>query len=788
MKIQKINNFFKNIALFQIKYRWYFILFTAVLVIVGVTGFKRISVVSTERDWFGKKDEIQIATDKFEEQFGNNENIALLIEAENVFHPQVLKMIHDIGKELLEKVPYADEVTSLMEMEVSIGTKEGIEIKNPFKHGIPDDPEKLKEIRDFILSRKSFVNKIVSDDATETWLVLSLKEYPEKKVWKSEGKIQPMFQSGEAAILIVTDQKWKSDLYTIKPVGLPYTETEERDFFGNEMKTRVMSAIIIMIILLILFLRSFRGVIVPVFTTISGIIVVFGIMGWLKIEMDSNMVSLPVLLGMAISVGYSIHLVNAFKRFYRHSGKRKESVIHAVEETGWPLFFTAITTIGSVMSFAAAGMVLMKWTGFTCAAVVFADFLFVIILIPILMSFGKDKKNPVPPEKQKLLTDKWMKNLGELILAYKTPIMGAFIIAILILIPGIRKIHVNVDIFEFLGLKIPYVQRIYSIVNSKLGSYISYNITIEHKNQDSIKDPEFLKKFESLLDTVGRFELTKKNKNVPKIFSILDIIKDMNQTMHEDNPEYYKIPDNRELIAQLLFLYEMSGGTKTLDWVNEDYSMLRARIELMKFDANKIEKGLNIIQKKGKELFPNAKIGIIGSAVTFAGANKKIVTGEIKSFLTALVVIGILLILVFGSFKTGLIGMIPNITPLIAIGGFMGYGNYQLDMMSMMIIPMLLGVAVDDTIHFINHIKYEFEKCGNYEESIIRSFPTVGKTLAMTTIILTATFSMYIFSPVAALTRIGILTSLGLISALLADYLMTPILVQWAKPFGKEVK
>ncbi len=786
MKIQKINNFFKNIALFQLKYRWYFILFAAVLVIAGVTGLGRISVVSTTDDWFDKKDEIQIATDKFEEQFGNNQTIALLIEAENVFHPQVLKMIHNIGDELLEHVPYADKITSLMEMEVSIGTKEGIEIKNPFKDGIPDDSEKLKKIRDFILSRKSFVNKIVSDDATETWLVLSLKEYPEKKVWKSKSKIQPMFQAGEAAISIVTDQKWKSDLYTIKPVGMPYTETEERDFFSNEMKTRVMSAFILMLILLALFLRSFRGVIVPVFTTISGIIVVLGIMGWLKIEADSNMITLPVLLGMGISVGYSIHLVNAFKRFYRVTGKRKESVIHAVEETGWPLFFTAITTIGSVMSFAAVDIILIRWTGFTCAAVVFTDFLFVIILIPILMSFGKDKKNLLPPEKQKSLTDKWMEKLGKLILAYKIPIIGAFIIAILILIPGITKIHVNMDSFEFMGLKIPYIQRIHSIVNSKLGSYFSYNITVEYKEPDSIKEPETLKNFESLLNTVGKFELTKKNKNVPKVFSVLDIIKDMNQTMHEDNPEYYKIPDNRELVAQLLLLYEMSGGTKTLDWVNEDYSMLRARVEVKKFDANKIAKGLNIIQKKGKQLFPNAKIGIIGDAVTFAELNKKIVTGEIKSFLTALVVIGILLILVFGSFKTGLIGIIPNITPLIAIGGFMGYGNYQLDMMSMMIIPMLLGIAVDDTIHFINHIKYEFEKCGNYKESIIRSFSIVGKTLAMTTIILTAIFITYIFSPVAALTRIGILTSLGLISALVADYLMTPILIQWAKPFGKE--
>jgi predicted RND superfamily exporter protein len=147
-----------------------------------------------------------------------------------------------------------------------------------------------------------------------------------------------------------------------------------------------------------------------------------------------------------------------------------------------------------------------------------------------------------------------------------------------------------------------------------------------------------------------------------------------------------------------------------------------------------------------------------------------------------------MLIIVFGSLKTGLIGMIPNISPLIVIGGYMGYLDSPLDMMTMTIMPMLLGIAVDDTIHFINHCKYEFERTGNYEQAILLTFKTIGKTLAMTTIILSATFAMYMFSPVANMARIGLLASMGLIAALVFDYLMTPALVLLTKPFGKEKK
>jgi hypothetical protein len=130
--------------------------------------------------------------------------------------------------------------------------------------------------------------------------------------------------------------------------------------------------------------------------------------------------------------------------------------------------------------------------------------------------------------------------------------------------------------------------------------------------------------------------------------------------------------------------------------------------------------------------------------------------------------------------------MIPNLMPLVVIGGYMGHFNSPLDMMTMTIMPMLLGIAVDDTIHFINQIKFEFEKCGNYNQAIINAFHTIGKNLAMTTIILCVSFGMFTLSPVANMVRIGYLAPLGLIAALLADYFVTPALIRLTKPFGKE--
>lgn len=786
MKIKRINQFFRETAKLQVRYRWPLLIVVLLLTVFGIGGLRNVQVISNLDNLFEKDEAVQISQDQFEEQFGNNEFIGLLIQSDDVFHPEVLTMIRDIGEELVNKVPYADEVTSLTNLETMIGTEDGIEVINPFKDGIPTDPAELKKKRDFILSNKSIVNKMVSDDGTETWLSLSLREYPEEAEWKKAGSMQPLYQDGEAAIAIVTDPKWKSDKYTIKAVGAPYTETEERDFFGNETKIRVGSGFGLMVLLLVVFLRSLRGVVVPVFTSGAGIAVVFGFMGWMGIGIDANMVTLPILLGMALSVGYSIHLVNAFKRIFRDSGQRKQAVIQSIEETGWPIFFTAITTIASVLSFSVAGIISIRWVGVTCAAVVSAVYLFVIILIPIFLSFGKDKEIPEGTKVKKLWLNHRLEKIGAVVLNRKGIVASIFIILVVGFAPGIPRITVNMDLFGLLGLKIPYVKRVHEVVNSKLGSYMTYNITVAYDQPNAAKDPDVLRKFDALLTEVGTFDLTTKNEGVPKIFSILDILKQMNQVFHEDKPADYIVPETRDLVAQLLFLYELSGGKKTFNWVDEEYTMLRARIELRGFDANEIVNEFEQIRVLGKKLLPDARVSIVGGAVRLAEMNRKVVTGQLKSFSAALVVIGVMMALVFSSIRTGLIGMVPNVTPLIILAGFMGYFDYSLDVMSMTIIPILLGVAVDDSIHFINQIKFEFEKCGNYRTAILNSFYVVGKTLTMTTIILAASFAMYMFSPVNGMFRIGLLASIGLIAALVADFTITPIVILLSKPFGKE--
>lgn len=793
MKLEGIHFFFKKIAEFQLKYRWLCLVLLATVTVAGLIGVKSFKVGSADEDEFLTVKESTKKNDaRFKELFGSNDSIVLLFESDDVFKPEVLQAIKDIGAELLEKVPYSDSITSITDTDITVGTDEGIEITNPFRDGIPDNPEALKKAKDFILSRKSIVNKLVTQDATETWLVLSLKATPPEEVWSKTSTKAPMYVIGDAAIDIVTDPKYHSAAYTIKPAGLPYTETEEKVVMGRETTKSVGLSFLCMIILLIIFTRSLRGTIVPLFATFFGITTVLGFMGFLHISGKSEMMSVPIVLAMALSVGYSIHLVNSFKTSFYELGKRKEAVIASIENTGWPLFFTVVTTVVSVLSFLTTDLRPMRWMGAASAAMVFAVYIYVSVLIPILMSFGKDieagKDSALAHTKraaraQKL--DKWFERFGHSVIKKRKAIIAAFALITAACIPALFRIDVNMDSFKFMGLRIPYIKRLYEITQSQLGSYFNYNIMLTFDEDDAVKNPDVLKKLDELSTLIGTFRLTKLNNGVPKIFSILDVVKEMNQTMHSDDPAFYTIPDDEDLLAQLLFLYEISGG-QTSRWVDEEFRTLRMSIDVASYDANELAANLKTIEQTCAELFPQADCHLIGRAVQFAELNNKIVFGELYSFLTSLVAIAILMMLVFGSVKMGLIGLIPNIFPVIVIGAIMGYLGISLDLMTMAIMPMILGIAVDDTIHFTNHAKYLFEKEKSYNRAIFGTFYSIGKTLAMTTIILSATFLVYLTCNIAAILRLGVLAAVGLLSALAADYLMTPVLIYISKPFGKE--
>lgn len=784
MKTSKINEHFESFGRFQIRHRTAFLIALLVFSVIGCLGLMHLKLSNGEENWFDNWDQVKMNQDHFESIFGSTDSLLAFIKADNVFDPEVLDAIDRLGNEILQNVPYVESVTSLMNLSIPIGTEDGFEVVNPFEDGVPSDPAELERIKEFILSRESLVNVLVSDDCTETWVIFNLEQYSES-LDDAKDKIAP------PAMEIFNSDSFKSDKYRILPAGLSYTEYEEDLATVQQCVSRIAIGFVVMVIFLIIFIRSFKGVIVPAIATVFALCTTLGYSAWMGIEGNTIMLIVTLLLAMALSVGYSVHFVNAFKLHFRRTGERKESIALGIGDCGWALLFTVITTMAGMLSFLAGGIRPMRWVGGITAAAVFSVYIYTMVLLPILYSYGK---NTTPDPKfvsseGSTATDLRMEALGGKILNRKWPILCIGAVILLAMIPGIASIKVNMDYSDMMGERTPYVKRLLEITRSKLGSQYSYEVLIEYAGEDAIKNPKVLKNMEELTNRIGTLSMTKVSNGKPRVSSVTKIIKEMNRTLNEDDIAYYVIPDDQELVSQILFLYEISGGDDVYKYVSEDFSAAYLHVELCGYDAEECVKNMDMVEKWVKELFPDAETaGVVGEVMQYAAMNGKLVRGSLKSIATSFVVIFILLVLAFGSVRTGAIAMIPNIAPVMLIGGLMGYSHVVLDMITALIMPMILGIAVDDTIHFTNHIKVHFEEFGNYRRAILESYREIGKTMAMTTIILCAMFFIFVFSTMNALVRIGYLSVVGLAGALVADYTLTPILILVTKPFGKEEK
>jgi hypothetical protein len=794
MQVNHINQFFGKIGRAQIRFRWQILGILFLITALCCSGLSKFSITLGDEGWFGGTDEITINKKKYEEIFGNLNGLGVLVVKQgdgDVFSEDMLKVIDRIGNRMRDEIPFANRLTSIIESNIPVGNADGFEVKKPYQNGIPSSQEELDKKRTLVMrgteKTNALINSLVSDDGRETWIFLSLNPYEGEELKKFDGdKDKATLAIGYKLIDIIESPEFQSDKYKIYGNGIPLEDANEDRYDYPEYTLRVVCGVGVMLLFLALFLRNVFGVIVPAIATISAIASVFGAMAYFGVRADSTLVTVPIILGMALSVGYSVHYINMFKMYFRRTGKRKESVINCVEECGWSVFFTVLTTMASFVSFLFIDMQPLEWLGKNAALVVLAIYVYVATLIPILLSFGKDSVPDTTTENGATKLDMYFSRWSDFLYARKWSffILSALIIAAFI--PGIFKITTRIDIASISGEKAPYIQQMRKILAAKLGNQYCYSIMISFEDEGAFKEPQNMKALEDLETYIGTLSLTKWSGGKPRVSSITNILKEMNSALNEGQESYYTVPKEDAVLAQLLELSSIEMREDFSDFMDDDFKTTVVNVDMTNFSTEESSKNIAALQTKLTELFPKAKCTLLGDMIQYAEMSNRIVYGGVKSFCFSLIIIGLMLVIAFSSLRTGLIGMIPNVTPVILVGGIMGYFDFAMDFSTVTVMPLLLGIAVDDTIHMTTHVKSSFEKTGSYQKATERTFREIGSSMFQTTLILCAMYAVYLFSPLHFLFVLGVLIIVGLSAALIADYTITPALLHIIKPFGKE--
>jgi len=318
-------------------------------------------------------------------------------------------------------------------------------------------------------------------------------------------------------------------------------------------------------------------------------------------------------------------------------------------------------------------------------------------------------------------------------------------------------------------------------IDEKMGGLINLILLFDGGSEGSVMEPAVLREIDRVQSFANDFPLVRKS------YSITDIIKDLNQTFHADDPAYHTIPDSRELIAQYLILYESAGGSETDKHVSSDYQRAPLELRLRMSMTSKVKELAEAIDHEvAKNPLRVSTFEKTGIGALWLKLMDYIVTSQVMGFTLAFSAIATLMCLLLRSVKAGLIAMIPNLVPVLLTLGTMGWLGIPLDYSKVSIAAVAMGIAVDDTIHLVLRFRHEFRLCGNYADALSRALLDVGQALVITSIALVVGFSVLLVSMLDSQATQGILLSATIVIALVADFLLMPALILTLKPFGPE--
>jgi uncharacterized protein len=795
-----------------IRYKWAFFLLVLLLVIAGYLGVQRVEMDSSNESFLPQDDETIRQNDRFKEFFGNEEFVFILIEAPDVFDYEVLTYIRELSADLEEHLPFLKDITSLTNIEYSTADADTLYIDDLIGDTIPRDPAALTEIKRKALAKPTYINRILTPDAQNTGIAISFEMFPDavylpvprgfspldEADWPPEQVImaddivsveQAKRESNPALTRVADPRKLIAPAlnailarhqpgdFTVMATGVPVMDYEGERITAAEATRFGLIALAASIVLLLLIFRSLLAVLGPFCVLAATLILVYGMMGWLHIPISMTGMIIPPLL-LVISVSYSIHVINHFRQAFRQTGSRSAAIEYTYRHSAWPCLLTAITTAMGFASFLIVPMKPIKDIGIACAFGVFSGYLLVMIVIPALFSCGKDRPEPADSSVKPAPESKFMTTWADFVLRRAPAVRWSALALVVFLLVGSSQFRVQSDFMEVLGEKISYVRQTQHIVE-QLGGLYSFEVLIELPESGQAKSPEVLHTLETMAAEVNTWEA------VTLSASLNDVIKDLNMTMHGDNAAYYTIPDNRDLIAQYLLLYEMSGGEDVEDWVDYEYRFLRLSVQVREVSMDLPDK-FQQLTRYTAALPAGAAIRVVGDIPILMKMMRLLTRGQIKSVLAAMIVITLVMILILKSVRVGLLSMLPNVFPILAITGVMGLLDYPLDVITIMIAPMIIGIAVDDTVHYIVHFRQEFETSRSYVAANRGTFRKVGTAIVFTSVILTLGFAIFGLSVVQSMFHMAVLASVGIIAALAADLFFTPVLFVYFQPFGKE--
>jgi predicted RND superfamily exporter protein len=433
------------------------------------------------------------------------------------------------------------------------------------------------------------------------------------------------------------------------------------------------------------------------------------------------------------------------------------------------------------LSLYTASIKIIKTFGLFSGIGIFIAYLVTILLIPILLSLRPAPRRKWKEHKGDDAIERMMVYVGRLNERHPKTLISLGILLFAGSAVLCTRVNIESYILQELTEDNPIVQA-NDIMEKEMTGIFPYQIQISTGREGLAFEPDFLARVDELESFVASQPWIRKS------FSIADILKEMHQAMNGGDPAFYRLPETRELVAQYLLLYGMSGNQEDLDvLITPDGSYMRIASQGVDMGSYNYFELKGRTEEKAASLFePPTSYRVTGRSLLATRALSNIVRDMLVSFFSAFGIIFVAVSLLYRSVKAGLITMIPNVIPLVVTIGFMGLFGITLRLSTVVIFAVCLGMAVDDTIHYLTRFREELRRTDDYALSMYTTLRTAGRAIVLTTSIMIAGFLVFLSSGFKATQDFGLLTSVALTSSLLGSLLFLPAALNMLKPWKLE--
>ncbi len=749
------------------RHRWLILLIYIGGLALGIYILPDVSVQSAIDDMMIEGDPALESYRRLHDIFGKDSLIVVALKPPKVFEESFLHKLQSVT-ERIEQLSQVKRAISLTNAPSVIATEDEITV-GAIMEQVPSNAQEMQDFRKRVFAADYLVDTIISKDATVTSInIQAIIEGDEDRQRKK--LVSDVIDIVESGFGEDVEYHLSGDIVLIRKVSMS---------ISRNLVTFAPLAVFILFVMLLVIFRQFYGALMPVVTFVSAIT---GTLTLITLSGNSLNIITTILPPLLLVIGTTnvVHFLARYQEEYDSYHEKQAALHSALEHVMFPCFLASFTTAVGFSSLIISDIKPIRQFGYYSAFGIMLAYVIAMTVVPVVMQWFPKPRLTFKVIKRRTMISRLLDGVSRLNARYYWKIAAMTFFVVIIMAWGIYFLKVETNFLSYYYKNDP-IKIAFDFIETHLTGTATIDLIIEAQEDDMVKEPRLLKAADRYMKRA-----VEEIPELDKFFSIIDLIKQMNKAMHGDDPAYYRIPDTRAEVSQYLLLYETSGEDVDLGFL-VDYSYRRMHMQgrLHNCSSRRMEHIADTLRAYARQLeaeLPGIDMEVTGTSALFAAMANNLVYSQIKTFGLAMVLIIIVMTVMTRSVSVGLLAMVPNIVPLAITFGAMGYIGIALNTATSMIASIAIGIAVDDTIHYLVRHRREYAKLGDHHRAMDRALHTVGRAMTYTTLVVAIGFSVVVLSDYKPFLYFGTLMCLTMFSALLGDIVILPVLILIFKP------